>query len=383
MATNPYGLGNALTGLGIAGNLFSEQLQQRSLLDPGRAANAINPNYISRISMGLVFSQHARRVLVHPGDVNMQIDRNVLTDHLCYGVRVLLAIPHGTVVDPMTGDNRVRFTLQNRTKAFSISREFCEDNRNNPDVLIARIKNLVTASVDQLREEFEHDYNPPLTFQDSRKYVRAAAENRIWEDRRIDDPHTAFQRQAEYFYSERQLAMQQQGRELDTRMMSQAQAEMARQAEAQYNSAMAQAFGMTDIMARFNETWGRFTPRSTHPGEKKAIETLAELIGEDQAEIYKKTGHLFVAGRMFDYIIPRQGMVYRVRKSIRKDGAMMEHARRLCVAIEKKLDFPPTDNVIALKLMIEHHERKFLRKANRFERTSIKGIEAACLPQGA
>jgi len=106
--------------------------------------------------------------------------------------------------------------------------------------------------------------------------------------------------------------------------------------------------------------------------EATARELLLDLIGEDQCKVYDETGRLFVKGREYDYVIKKNGGVQRIEKDKIID---------LCVHLKKRWQFPDTDNVIALKLMLENDEDAVNRIANRVaEREKPDRLSlAACL----
>jgi len=95
--------------------------------------------------------------------------------------------------------------------------------------------------------------------------------------------------------------------------------------------------------------------RNRDAAEIKAKELLLDLIGEDQLKIYNETGRLFVRGRKNDYIIHKHGCV----KKLEKDKVV-----DLCIHLNNKTKYPETDNVIALKLLIEGNEEKFTKTAH-------------------
>lgn len=72
--------------------------------------------------------------------------------------------------------------------------------------------------------------------------------------------------------------------------------------------------------------------------------------------MYRRTGRLRVSGSKYDYII-RKG---RTMQRLEKDNKISN----LCVHLEKQYDFPQTDNVIALLLMLQGDEDEVLRLAN-------------------
>jgi hypothetical protein len=86
-----------------------------------------------------------------------------------------------------------------------------------------------------------------------------------------------------------------------------------------------------------------------------AQELLLDLIGERELKVYKETGRLLVKGRKHDYMIWRDNKVQRIEK---------DKVHDLCVHLEGAHSFPKSDNVIALKLHIEHDEDGFNRKAH-------------------
>ena len=113
--------------------------------------------------------------------------------------------------------------------------------------------------------------------------------------------------------------------------------------------------------------------KAREAAEVKAQELLLDLIGEDQIEVYRKTGRLFVKGRKYDYIVKRGGGVARINKDKVSD---------LCIHLTNRHKYPDTDNVIAMKLAIEGSENKFLKLANGTNRerdiTDLDEARAAC-----
>jgi hypothetical protein len=89
--------------------------------------------------------------------------------------------------------------------------------------------------------------------------------------------------------------------------------------------------------------------------EHKAQELLSHLIGKDLLTVYKETGRLFVKGKEYDYIIPRDGFITKIGKDKVYD---------MCVHLERKASMPETDNVIAMKLFLEGNEKEALKLAN-------------------
>ena len=99
-----------------------------------------------------------------------------------------------------------------------------------------------------------------------------------------------------------------------------------------------------------------FYRRQRNAAEEKAKELLLDLIGEDQLKIYEETGRIFVKGRKHDYVVQKTGMVRRIEKDRIQD---------LCIHLRERTRFPETDNVIALKLLIEANEKTVEKMANK------------------
>lgn len=90
--------------------------------------------------------------------------------------------------------------------------------------------------------------------------------------------------------------------------------------------------------------------------ELVAIETLREMISETEYRRYMKYGFISVRSK--------SGSVYQVFRNhphtkVWKDGKLVEE---VCVRIRNKV--PPTDNVIAFKIMIETDEDEFKKIGN-------------------
>lgn len=106
--------------------------------------------------------------------------------------------------------------------------------------------------------------------------------------------------------------------------------------------------------------------------EVTATELLGELIGEEQAAVYKETGRLFVKGRRHDYMLYKDGRVRRIEKNRIVD---------LCIHHKYTGErLPATDKVIGMKLAIEADQKGFDREANdqhSFPRSKLP--KAACM----
>lgn len=110
--------------------------------------------------------------------------------------------------------------------------------------------------------------------------------------------------------------------------------------------------------------------RQREKAEQKAKSLLLDLIGEKELEIYERTGRVFVRGKKHDYIVQRDGFVRQIQKDKIQD---------LCAHINTNV-YPKTDNVIALKMLIESDEDKFLKTANPQGFRELKSLpKAACM----
>ena len=90
--------------------------------------------------------------------------------------------------------------------------------------------------------------------------------------------------------------------------------------------------------------------------EARAQELLGSLIGDNDLKRYQETGHLFVQGRKYKYIIPRgDGFIKKIGYGVVQD---------MCVHLKRKDALPSTDNVIALKMFLENDEKGALAMAN-------------------
>jgi len=113
--------------------------------------------------------------------------------------------------------------------------------------------------------------------------------------------------------------------------------------------------------------------RKREAAEKKAKALLLDLIGEDQLKVYEETGRVFVKGRKQDYIVQKQGTVIQIQKDKLVD---------MCVHLENRTKYPDTDNVVAMKIMLETDEDKVLKLANQHEYSKRDKSEmplAACM----
>lgn len=101
------------------------------------------------------------------------------------------------------------------------------------------------------------------------------------------------------------------------------------------------------------------TPITVTDSERKAIETLRDMITEEEYRRYIKYGFILVRGA--------SGAVYQISRSeqhtkVWVNGKVVEE---VCVRISDK-SIPPTDNVIAFKAVIESDEESFKKMGNLY-----------------
>jgi len=104
--------------------------------------------------------------------------------------------------------------------------------------------------------------------------------------------------------------------------------------------------------------------------ETKLVDQLKKMIDEsqlsqlklvinskpkEQLSVYEETGKLFAKGKKYNYIINKQGFIQQIKENTIED---------ICVSLDNRYIYPDTDNVIAMKLMIENNEKKVLKLAN-------------------
>lgn len=370
------------------------------------ALTADDFGYMGRqLRMADAFTDFSRQLLENPYDIRITEQREILTDHISYNVRCRVAVPA-----PNQPEGNYNWEITGRS--FSISRADIEDRIDNMASLQALIAREVEKSVDYMRERFEHFHNPPLTFQESRQIVRRHHEDQLWRSageltvaqsayersRQIEENYnralqgTSFNfgdalgglaglaQSERIFHAPRYLEGLQEaaaaGRQAAEQQMAaiEAQRQLSRLGHCFHHSHLSDQ----ELARRFHATWDIGTQKDTenHPGENSAMALLGEMIGAEQLEVYKKTKQVFVEGQRYDYIVPKSGMVLRLHKNRQEKFS----ATRLCIAIERKFDYPPTDNVIALIMMIQHCEKKFLTEANEFDPLPLTNFEAAQVP---
>lgn len=113
--------------------------------------------------------------------------------------------------------------------------------------------------------------------------------------------------------------------------------------------------------------------RKREEAEARAQELLGSLIGKSELEVYKETGHLFIRGRKYNYIVPRgDGFIKKIG-----DGKVED----MCVHLARRDSMPKTDNVVAMKLFLENNEKEALKMANIHR--SVREEEHGSLPRCA
>ncbi len=105
--------------------------------------------------------------------------------------------------------------------------------------------------------------------------------------------------------------------------------------------------------------------RKVKEAERKAKDLLLDVIGEDQLELFERTGRLIVKGRNFDWLIKRykypnqedhtaQISISRIKKDKVWD---------LCVRLDDGR-LPPSDKVLGFLLNAKYNEEDFSEKVN-------------------
>jgi hypothetical protein len=100
---------------------------------------------------------------------------------------------------------------------------------------------------------------------------------------------------------------------------------------------------------------------SQSPNEHVALETLREMLSESDYRKYLKHGFILVPGA--------SGRIYQIHRLkwhtyVYERGTLIAE---VCVRLRDK-DMPPTDNVIALKTVIESSEDEFFKIGNVYKR---------------
>lgn len=140
------------------------------------------------------------------------------------------------------------------------------------------------------------------------------------------------------------------------------------------------------MQLKINEEWGRACreearaetrairaaeERARNKAESKALLLLESFIGEEELEKYKKTGQIYVKGRHGLYLAKKGGGISKI------EGNKIIN---FCVYTDRRFKCPPTDDVIALKAMLEHDDKKIIKIANRMSTREVKELPlAACM----
>lgn len=104
--------------------------------------------------------------------------------------------------------------------------------------------------------------------------------------------------------------------------------------------------------------------------EERAVELLMDIVGPEEAAVYRETGNLLVKGHGFDWLIGRGGSVRRIEKS---------KVVSLCLHSTRRYEQPETDNVVALALHAKFAEEE-MAKGNRLNE---KRLEDFVMPRAA
>ena len=96
--------------------------------------------------------------------------------------------------------------------------------------------------------------------------------------------------------------------------------------------------------------------REREVAEDKAVTLLESFIGKKEVEIYKNTGKLYVKGKNGLYIAKKGGGIQKV-----EGNKVISY----CVHLERKWKCPPTDEVVAMKFLLEEDDKNVIKIANR------------------
>jgi hypothetical protein len=104
----------------------------------------------------------------------------------------------------------------------------------------------------------------------------------------------------------------------------------------------------------------RIAAEEKQRAENTAQELLFDLIGEEQSEVFQRTGRLLVKGGEFDWLITKTGegeKAYVKIQKVKKDKVI-----DLCVRVNDPV--PPSDRVITFALRSKYDEEAFDKTAN-------------------
>jgi len=99
----------------------------------------------------------------------------------------------------------------------------------------------------------------------------------------------------------------------------------------------------------------RMLTRQRIVAENKALQLLEDLIGPEQRKVYEETGRLFVKGQKYDWLLRAGGIPMRIER---------DRVMDLCIHLPNRHSLPETDNIIALKCLVEADEELFRRTGN-------------------
>lgn len=111
-----------------------------------------------------------------------------------------------------------------------------------------------------------------------------------------------------------------------------------------------------------NKRKARELEEQRRAAEERAVELLMDIVGPEEAVVYKATGNLLVKGHKADWLIGRNGSVRRIEK-----GKVVS----LCLHSDKRYEQPETDNVVALALHAKFAEQE-MAKGNWLNETRIE-----------
>lgn len=356
---------------GTLGNAIDSALQPftRGLGRSIGNLNALSGTYANRdniLTLPDLFTAHARQMLVHPTGVRLSSDQENLIAAIRYTLTVELMQPDGD--DNRRITERYHMVVTRRTVE-----ELSYENR-----LHGYLRMQIENAVDALRQRFEDQYNPPLTFQESRRRVRYDDDRWRWQHSYLE----ILQNQQEGLHRQASDEMQQRFEAYMARPLT----DFGQQAAGMQQLHIAAQERLADYARQAIITPGQWfaipgRSRADTKSERRAQSMLRELIGAEQLEVYKSTGNLYVVGKRYNYIIRVNGMLIKIDKK----PSIIPHlaknnAQFLCISIARAGNYPPTDKVIALKLMLEAREKDVLKQANRFERYCLPpNIQAACM----
>lgn len=135
-----------------------------------------------------------------------------------------------------------------------------------------------------------------------------------------------------------------------------------------------------EAMARAQHAQYEKIRKSVEEREKKlaaaenvAKALLAELIGQDHVKKYEQTGKLMLQGQTGVFILDKAGGHRFIKEKDKK-----KTITNLCIHLKDGQIYPPTDNIIALKTLLEADEKQFLLTANHSNTRELKEALPEC-----